>query len=268
MRQTDSFQPLPASARGLIRRHESARHFQLLHREPAAELAHLVAHYWQVSWDLRGRSDYVQQNLSHPSVHLSLESGGFCGVRGVHRRSFHYRLSGRGRVLGVKFHPAAFCAFSPAPAHSLADRRIALGALWGEDETLWRSHVTGPAPAEVIIGELEALLGRRADVLPPAASQVRQWVEAIARQPELCTPEALARHDGVSVRSLQRLFRRYLGVSPKWVIDRYRMIEAVEAINAGGRVELADLACRLGYFDQAHFTRAFRALVGMPPSRV
>lgn len=70
----------------------------------------------------------------------------------------------------------------------------------------------------------------------------------------------------ISTRTLQRLFKRYIGVSPKWVIDRYRMIDAVEALNRGDSPDLADLAYRLGYFDQAHFTRAFSALVGRPPS--
>ena len=30
---------------------------------------------------------------------------------------------------------------------------------------------------------------------------------------------------------------------------------------------MADLAAELGYADQAHFTRDFRALVGVPPSK-
>ena len=32
-----------------------------------------------------------------------------------------------------------------------------------------------------------------------------------------------------------------------------------------GSVDLAELAARLGYYDQAHFTRAFTSAVGMPP---
>jgi transcriptional regulator GlxA family with amidase domain len=69
-----------------------------------------------------------------------------------------------------------------------------------------------------------------------------------------------------SVRSLQRLFARYLGVSPKSVLARYRLQDAAAAIDAGQVEDLADLAVSMGWFDQAHFSRDFRAVVGLPPS--
>jgi transcriptional regulator GlxA family with amidase domain len=70
----------------------------------------------------------------------------------------------------------------------------------------------------------------------------------------------------LSVRSLQRLFATYLGVSPKSVLARYRLQDAAAAIDAGQVEDLAGLAVSLGWFDQAHFSRDFRAVVGMPPS--
>ena len=54
-------------------------------------------------------------------------------------------------------------------------------------------------------------------------------------------------------------------MSPKWVIQRYRLHEAVEQLERGAEVDLAELALQLGYFDQAHFIRDFKALVGRPP---
>jgi AraC-like DNA-binding protein len=57
-----------------------------------------------------------------------------------------------------------------------------------------------------------------------------------------------------------------VGVSPKWVLARYRMHDAVGELDAGYAGALADLAARYGWFDQAHFTRDFSRLVGEPPS--
>ena len=70
---------------------------------------------------------------------------------------------------------------------------------------------------------------------------------------------------GVGTRSLQRLFERYVGVSPKWVLSRYRMHDVVTDLDAGYGGSLADLAAKYGWFDQAHFTREFTDLVGVPP---
>jgi AraC-like DNA-binding protein len=64
------------------------------------------------------------------------------------------------------------------------------------------------------------------------------------------------------VRSLQRLFRKYVGVSPKWVIRRYRLHEAAERLKGSRPPPLAELATSLGYADQAHFAREFKQVTG------
>jgi transcriptional regulator GlxA family with amidase domain len=71
---------------------------------------------------------------------------------------------------------------------------------------------------------------------------------------------------GVGVRSLQRLFAGTVGVSPKAVLARYRLQDAAAAIDEGTVDDLARLAAELGWFDQAHFSRDFRAVVGVTPS--
>jgi AraC-like DNA-binding protein len=51
----------------------------------------------------------------------------------------------------------------------------------------------------------------------------------------------------------------------KWVINRYRLHEALERLHMGASVNWTDLALELGYFDQSHFIRDFRSLVGYSP---
>jgi AraC-like DNA-binding protein len=69
----------------------------------------------------------------------------------------------------------------------------------------------------------------------------------------------------VSERTLQRLFRDYIGLSPKWVLKRYRVHEAAERIASGEAPDAAWLAAVLGYSDQSHFIRDFSAQVGCSP---
>ena len=61
-------------------------------------------------------------------------------------------------------------------------------------------------------------------------------------------------------------FARLVDVSPKWVIERYRLHEAAALLAQPAPPTLAEIAARLGYFDQAHFARAFKAVVGAAPS--
>jgi AraC-like DNA-binding protein len=69
----------------------------------------------------------------------------------------------------------------------------------------------------------------------------------------------------ISKRTMQRLFSQYVGVSPKWVIKRYRLHDAAEQVASGSIEDWARLAAELGYFDQAHFIKDFKKLVGQTP---
>nr|WP_286672575.1 helix-turn-helix domain-containing protein [Cohnella hashimotonis] len=75
----------------------------------------------------------------------------------------------------------------------------------------------------------------------------------------------MANRHGLSVRSLQRLLDRYIGVSPKWILQRFRLQEAAERIRQGGAADWSALAADLGYYDQAHFIRDFKSVVGQTP---
>jgi transcriptional regulator GlxA family with amidase domain len=79
--------------------------------------------------------------------------------------------------------------------------------------------------------------------------------------------EEIAAQQAVSVRTLQRAFHQYVGVSPKWVLRRIRMWEAVDRIAEGRYESFASLAHELGYFDQSHFAHDFRNQTGFWPRR-
>jgi AraC-like DNA-binding protein len=89
-------------------------------------------------------------------------------------------------------------------------------------------------------------------------------VYATAKDRSILKVEDLAARYSQNTRTLQRLFARYVGVSPKWVIQRYRLHEAAQRL-ASGDVKQTELALKLGYADQAHFVRDFKAVVGKSP---
>lgn len=59
-------------------------------------------------------------------------------------------------------------------------------------------------------------------------------------------------------------FAEHVGIGPKWVIRRYRLHEVTERMAAGADLDWAALAAELGYADQAHLARDFKALFGEP----
>ncbi|MCC6710212.1 MAG: helix-turn-helix domain-containing protein [Gammaproteobacteria bacterium] len=103
--------------------------------------------------------------------------------------------------------------------------------------------------------------------LAPLADEVvveaQLWIEAnVAAQ---LTVAELAARLGVSVRTLDRRFRRASGASPRafWQQRRVRLAkELLEKTN----LTIGEIAYRVGYQDAGHFARLFERELSVPPS--
>ena len=98
----------------------------------------------------------------------------------------------------------------------------------------------------------------------PRVAEIGELYAAMLGGPDHPVDELCA-HAGYSKRTLQRLFREYVGVTPKWVLQRVRLHEAADRM-ADGEGDWPGLALELGYFDQAHFIKAFKAAIGRSPA--
>jgi AraC-like DNA-binding protein len=256
-------------ARGILRPEAVGRQFELQRLPPPADLEPMIEHHWLVSWSLPGRYEYSSEVLPHPSVHLVFEPTG-AAVYGVSRSRYVRRLSANGWALGTKFHPGGFRPFVAGPLSALTDRVLELEELFGTDGTrLEQQCLALPRPVDALAHVQRFLRAR----LPASAADDPNLalVRELAGSMTLAAPGTrvadIADAHGVSVRTVQRLFAEYVGVGPKWVLQRYRLHEALAQLHAGPDTDWARFALGLGYYDQAHFVRDFRALVGRTPAQ-
>jgi AraC-like DNA-binding protein len=239
----------------------------------APELQPFVERYWSVRWDLTGRAPHRSEVLPAPAVNLSVEQGspdrfGFslpaALVHAVVLRRFTVDLAGTGRVTAAKFWPGGYAALvgrSPAPGTITR-----LDGELGVDPRALVESVLGPDPDDERAAALDACLAPRAVEPPRAYLHLQEVLTRMRTDRSLVRVDDVARQAALSVRALQRLFGTYVGVGPKAVLARYRLQDAVAEIDAGRVDDLAGLAAALGWADQAHFSREFRAAVGSTPS--
>ena len=233
--------------------------------QPDPALAPFVEHHWTVAWDLRGQVPVTRETLPHPSVHLVIEADR-SGLSGPTTARFSRRLEGEGRALGVKFLPGGFRPFWRGPVSGLANRVLSLEEAFGSAGLDLETAVLRCGEDEdAAVAHAEAFFLERLPGPDAQARLARHVVARILENPGLMRAEAVAEDAGLNLRALQRLFSDYVGVSPKWVIQRYRLHEAMARLESGERLDLARLALDLGYFDQAHFNRDFKALLGRTP---
>ncbi len=256
--------PVEWKPRGVVGQQAMQREAPAGRHLPEPPLDAFVEHFWSVAWDLPAPK--TVETLPHPCVHLVIEEGR-SGLGGPSSTRFVRLLEGRGRVLGIKFHPGCFRPFWTGPVSGLADRVLPLGEAFGpEGATLEASVLRCGDDVAAAIALGEAFLLRRLPPPHPQAQEARAIVALILEDPSLMRAEAVAARAGLGLRALQRLFSDCVGVSPKWVIQRYRLHEAMARLEAGEAEDLAGLAIALGYCDQAHFNRDFKALLGRTPA--
>ena len=251
--------------RGVLNRKAGEEKFRLSLHPPAPDLAFFVEQYWIVNWDLRGQEPYRQEILTHPCVHLVFERGK-SRIVGVVTGKFSYLLEDRGRVLGVKFRPGAFYPFVKSPVSRFTDGSIRLQDAFDVESAALEAAILSPEDEGTMIERAENFLRARLPERDENVEVINRIVDRIVADRAITKVDDVVSRLDVNKRTLQRIFRQYVGVSPKWVIKRYRLHEAAEQMAAGEVVDWPTLALDLGYFDQAHFIRDFRTLVGRTPA--
>jgi len=251
--------------RGVVNPRAGAAMFRLSLHPPAPDLAFFVEHYWVVTWDLRRRAPYLAETLPHPCVHLVIEEG-HARVVGVMRGRFSRLLAGQGRVFGIKFKPGAFYPFIRAPVSAFTDRALDLHTAFGPDGVTVPGAILALTDKGEMVASAETFLRARRPERDALVEVITTIIERISTERAITTVDGLVGRLDLTKRTVQRLFGRYVGVGPKWVIRRYRLHEAAERVATGGVVDWAALAVDLGYVDQAHFIKDFKALVGKPPA--
>jgi AraC-like DNA-binding protein len=232
---------------------------------PADDLSAFVDLYWIARWDLAGDQTMVVETLPHPCVNVVVEQG-TSRVHGPVNGRFSRTLAGRGQVVAARLRPGAFRVFSRRPAWQLVDASLGFPEAFGVESGPLESAVSGQADDRGMVRVLEQFLRERQPAPDPMVELIDRIVGRIATDRDIVRVEDLALGMALGRRTIERLFREYVGPNPKRVIRQYRLQTAADEAAKGRVANWSRLANDLGYSDQAHFNRDFRAILGTTPS--
>ena len=237
------------------------------------DVGDLVRRFWVPRWSVPPGEVATQRVLQYP-VSLVVVTPTYGRFYGVATGISTTGLEGDGWGVGMMTQPAAGALLTGGSMDAWTDRfddlRVAVGAV-GDEVVARVREVMAPDPhaedAHLAAVEVLADLVRSVGPIDDEGGTVNEVVELSEEDPSITDVAALCRATGLSERALQRLTRRRLGLTPRWLIQRRRLHEACERLRSG-HTTIADVAAELGYADQPHLTRDVRSVTGLTPGQL
>lgn len=202
-----------------------------------------------VTGHVQDRGQVVLEAPDH-AVTVALRAGTSLVVMGPRTRAVYHAAEPGPSWLKLRLNPEAAYGLLGAAGAELVDQVVPLAA------------VTGDRVARRLLseGSLSLVAGLTAATSTDRTVLVRRATALLATGLRVAE---VSRRLQIGERQLRSLFAATLGISPK----QFARISRVRAVIDGAeRRPLAQVAIDAGYYDQAHLTTEFKALMGVPPA--
>lgn len=187
-------------------------------------------------------------------------------ILGQRDRIFYTRPAENAELLGIRFKPGGFGAFSRVPAYLLLNRIFPaheiMGGFSGKLERKLRSDITDSERIVLVEDELAKLkfgAGQEFFEVCEIIHSIRQCIV-----PDQVSSFCLERQ--IHYKKLERVFLKWVGYGPKSYFRILRFNRALKEMGVERRT-LTDIAHGGGYYDQSHFIRDFRQFAGISPGK-
>jgi AraC-like DNA-binding protein len=180
----------------------------------------------------------------------------------------HIRQIATGPILmvGAGLLPTAWETMIGRHTQDYVDRCVDARTLWGDAvDALWQAISDAP-DRDARFGALCAFI---AEVTQPADPAHIAFINAVDRwltdhaDPQV---DVLAAATGHSIRSLERLTKRYYGLPPNTLARKYRALRAAAALARGENLET--IGMEHSFYDQSHLIREVKRFAGLTPQKI
>jgi AraC-like DNA-binding protein len=174
-------------------------------------------------------------------------------------------FQGHIELMGVQFHEGGAFPFLRVPLHELQNETELHSVLGKSDLVELHGRLYESKTLSVRITLLETWLVHRLSLGKDQHALIPVSLSALREGAGNLRMSELSEKWSVSQRQLERLYQREVGMSPKQYAQLLRIETARLSLKHMNEATTARLAVELGFYDQAHFIREFRAVVGLTP---
>ena len=235
--------------------------FALRGYQPAHRLERLVPNgRMTLVIELDGRPRRIYDNESLEPVQTCRRTW----LSGIHSR---YLTIGdtdvESRLTAVQFAPDGSHPFTHCPAVDLCDRVVPADSVFGPSVFALREELIQLDQQSDVIDRLVDWLEHRYDPTRVPPRHLRRTVSRLVAAPsDVRIADLIDSETSISHKHFLSEFRRFVGPTPKSLQRILRFSQVFERIQAEERVDWAGLSHALGFADQGHFVREFKAFSG------
>jgi AraC-like DNA-binding protein len=208
-------------------------------------------------------SDTPQYAIINGNEHL-LDSVNFSGLQDRFMNA-SLKLNGNVHVLGVCFYPEGPFPFFNIPVSEFKNQLLGANEIGIRlMNEIWEQLKEEPdifARLNIVENEFARLLinGNK------TPDNIRQIFKALNENCNSAQISGFCSQNKISIRSLERLFNKYVGVSASTYLTLNRFHVSANQLIYNNIQKFSDLAFDNGYFDQMHFIRDFKRFTGNTP---
>ncbi len=242
--------------------------------EPRSSLSHIIQCFWHVD-SLDDTTPQRQKIIPDGSPEIIFHYGdpyktNISGswemqemqlLAGQIRNHFHLENTGHSGMIGIKFIPTALTRLFGIDMSQVTDQVVSLNSKIPDFPKVTLSNVDNK---QEFINEIqynfEKLLPSKED-----NSHIETAVSHLLKAKGLISIADLCKLVDLSERQLERLFAKYVGLSPKFYCRVIRMKYVFELMQANDN-SWSDLVYQSGFYDQSHFIKNFKEFTGEDPT--
>ena len=240
------------------------------------KLKNYISHYWSTAGMLE--EDEKMQLLPMDHIDITVPVKGLFTyqmedqvmaidhniIHSLRDRLILVQQKGFVEAFGITFTPWGFYALVGKSIDRFTNRIVPLADhLPHLDRTIKEGLAQGKSKEDLIHNMEASIL---ANIKTTKHYEESIWIiESFLKDPHSSIAD-FCQDTGIQRKSLERIFRKYIGTSPKKYLSILQFEESSRAILFNESVDLTRLTCDQAYYDQAHFTKTFKKYTNLTPS--
>ncbi|MDP5169918.1 MAG: helix-turn-helix domain-containing protein [Bacteroidia bacterium] len=187
-------------------------------------------------------------------------------VMGQRTKSYFILPFGNVDTFAICFYPIGFVNFIQTPLKNLVDKETPISELFGQEEAYeLEQQMINAIDSQQRIDIIESFLSKKLNEKNTISNIVKSTVDALLKTKGTTPINAILKDDSSKRRQLERHFRKQVGISPKQLGKAIRLQATLNLLLNKKSETLTDIAYESEYFDQSHFLKDFKDLVGITP---